>query len=295
LRIARLRVLGIPNPDAPVFIDTGKNQGGKPHMKNPIQVQQFCSEEFGNLDILMIDEKPYFPATECALILGYKNPHSAIAKHCRYLAKCEVPHPQNPDKTITVNYIPEGDLYRLIIRSKLPSAIRFESWVFDEVLPAIRRHGAYVTPGTLDELLGNPKFTEALIAQLDKERRRNKALEEQACEMTPKAIYYDDILQSTNAIPVSLIAKDYGMSAAAFNRLLHTLGVQYKIAGTWLLYQKYADKGYTKSLTFQISKRTSCVHTYWTQKGRRFLYGLLSSFDILPLPQHHKASLLDAF
>ena len=252
-------------------------------MKNQNQVQQFHSEEFGNLDVLTIDGKPYFPATECAVVLGYKNPHDAISKHCRYLAKREVPHPQSPGKAIAVNYIPEGDLYRLIIRSKLPAAEKFERWVFDDVVPTIRKFGAYATYDTLDELLRSPKFAETLIQRLDQERRRSEALEELATEMAPKALYCDLILQSKNAVPISLIAKDYGMTAAGFNSLLHDFGVQYKIGGTWLLYQDYANKGYTKSLTYRFSEKTTVMHTCWTQKGRLFLYEFLKDFGILPL------------
>ncbi|GHV35803.1 hypothetical protein FACS18949_14490 [Clostridia bacterium] len=104
----------------------------------------FSNSEFGQLEIVTIDGKEHFPATVSAKMLGYVNPHKAISDHCRWVTKREVPHPQNPDKTIRVNYIPEGDLYRLIIHSKLPNAERFEKWVMDDVLPALRRNYAYV-------------------------------------------------------------------------------------------------------------------------------------------------------
>ena len=74
-------------------------------------IQQFQNEEFGSIGILMVGDKPYFPATECAEKLGYTKPHNAISRHCRYSLKRGVPHPQNPAKTIEVNFIPEGDLY----------------------------------------------------------------------------------------------------------------------------------------------------------------------------------------
>ena len=112
-------------------------------MKTSNQIQQFHNEEFGSLDILMIDGKPYFPAIECAIVLGYKNPRDAIAKHCNEdgVAKRDVI--DRLGRTQGKKYITEGNLYRLIIRSKLPAALRFEAWVCDEILPAIRRHGAY--------------------------------------------------------------------------------------------------------------------------------------------------------
>lgn len=101
------------------------------------------NSEFGKLDILLEDGKELFPATDCAKMLGYSNPYGALQKHCRSLSKREVPHPQNPEKKMTVNFIPEGDVWRLIIRSRLPAAQKFETWLFDEVLPEIRRTGGY--------------------------------------------------------------------------------------------------------------------------------------------------------
>ena len=98
----------------------------------------------GNIRTIIIDEKPYFIASDVAKALGYANPHDAIKKHCRWVAKCEVPHPQSKTKILEVNIIPEGDIYRLVSHSELPSAERFESWVFDEVLPQIRQTGGYV-------------------------------------------------------------------------------------------------------------------------------------------------------
>ena len=252
-------------------------------MKKKTQTQQFYNREFGYIDILMIDDKPYFPATDCASILGYSKPHNAIARHCRYSLKRGVPHPQSPGKEIEVNFIPEGDLYRLIIRSKLPAAERFEKWVFDDVLPTIRKYGAYATDDTLDELLRSYEYAEKLFENLEAEREKSAVLEELATDMAPKALYCDVILQCKNTVPVSIIAKDYGMSAANFNELLHGFGVQYKMSGTWLLYQKYARKGYTKTLTYHVNGYTAAMHTSWTQKGRLFLYELLKKFGILPL------------
>ncbi len=107
-------------------------------------LQVFKNTEFGELKVLVIDGKEYFPATDCARMLGYSNPHKAVIDHCKYLTKREVPHPQNPEKTININYIPEGDLFRLIVKSQLPAAERFERWVFDEVLPTIRKHGGVI-------------------------------------------------------------------------------------------------------------------------------------------------------
>lgn len=113
-------------------------------------LQVFQSSEFGELGVLIIEGREYFPATACAKILGYSNTKDAIKRHCRWVVKHDLPHPQNPEKTIEMNFIPEGDLYRLIVSSKLPAAERFERWIFDEVLPALRRHGYYGSPSTPD-------------------------------------------------------------------------------------------------------------------------------------------------
>lgn len=104
------------------------------------ELQIFQSSEFGELKVMEINGKVYFPATACAKILGYTNPQKAIRDHCKGVN--ETFTPSNGGKQI-MRIIPEGDLYRLIIRSKLPAAERFEEWVFDEVLPTIRKTGSY--------------------------------------------------------------------------------------------------------------------------------------------------------
>lgn len=236
-------------------------------------------EEFGKLEILTIDGKPYFPATESAKILGYSDPYDAIKRHTKGSVKHRVLTLGGEQER---KFIPEGDLYRLIARSKLPAAEQFERWVFDEVLPSIRKHGVYVTDDMLDNLVRDPDLAYNLFRKLQDERSKTAALEEHVERLTPKARYCDIILQCKNALPVSLIAKDYGMSAVAFNRLLHNLGIQHKIGGAWILYQRFAGKGYTKSHTYYTPGGTAVYHTCWTQKGRMFLFDVLAHYDILP-------------
>jgi Rha family phage regulatory protein len=112
---------------------------------------------------------------------------------------------------------------------------------------------------------------------------QNLLLEQQVKEYEPKATYYDMVLQNKSLLSVSKIAKDYGMSAIKFNRLLNKLGVQYKQGDIWLLYAKYQDKGYTQTTTHVIDAERSRVSTKWTQKGRLFLYDLLKQHGVLPL------------
>ena len=129
--------------------------------------------------------------------------------------------------------------------------------------------------------------------QLDKIKEVNKQLEttvavqtQQISELKPKASYYDVILNCKDLVSTTEIAKDYGKSAKWLNTLLNTLGVQFKQGGIWLLYKKYAERGYTSTKTHNYLDENggthAKVHTYWTQKGRIFIYDLLKSNGILP-------------
>lgn len=115
-----------------------KDKGGD---MNDIKI--FENKEFGEIRTVEVERKIYFVASDVARALGYTRPADAVSQHCRYTVKHSIPHPQNLDKQMEVNVIPEGDMYRLITHSKLESAERFESWVFDEVLPSIRQTGTY--------------------------------------------------------------------------------------------------------------------------------------------------------
>jgi prophage antirepressor-like protein len=242
----------------------------------------FNHKEFGELSILIINGKEYFPASRCAAILGYTNTRDAISRHCRGVVKHDII--DNLGRTQETNFIPEGDLYRLIIRSNLPKAEQFERWVFDEVLPSIRKFGLYATDALIDDILNNPDLGIKLFTEYKQAKERAKQLELETAkqkqiigELRPKASYYDLIVQNKSLVSITKIAKDYGMSGRAMNKLLHELGVQYKMGNTWLLYQDYADQGYTQSKTHTIDAERSVMHTYWTQKGRLFLYDLLKN------------------
>lgn len=130
------------------------------------EMQVFQNSEFGELGVLELEGKPWFPANRCAKVLGYKRPNDALHAHCRYTAKYRIPHPQNPSKEIEVNFIPEGDLYRLITHSKRPGAERFEKWVFDEVLPSIRKTGGYESQAALGHLVEQLTQVTAALMQV---------------------------------------------------------------------------------------------------------------------------------
>lgn len=176
-------------------------------------------------------------------------------------------------------FLTENGLYEVLMQSRKPLAKEFKKKV-KEILKSIRKHGLYA----IDDLLDNPDMAIAALQKLKEERQlRLQAQEEIAQknqiiqELQPKATYYDLILQSESLVAISVIAKDYGMSARKLNDLLHELKVQFKQGSTWLLYQKYASKGYTQSKTYTIDAERSKMHTYWTQKGRLFIYDLLKN------------------
>lgn len=252
------------------------------------ELQIFNNAEFGSIRTLMLNDEPYFVGKDVAEILGYTNPQKAIRDHI-----------DEEDKTLnesfTVNgtkgiLINESGLYSLILSSKMPNAKKFKRWVTSEVLPAIRKYGAYA----VDELLNDPDMLIAALTKLKAEREKTNALmatvavqKQQIVEMKPKASYYDVVLNCKYLVAISMIAKDYGWSANRMNQYLHDNGVQYKQGNKiWLLYQKYAEMGYTSTKTHSYPGSDGTmhtkVHTYWTQAGRLFIYGLLKADGILP-------------
>lgn len=241
-------------------------------------LQVFENQDFGSIRTINDNGKILFCAKDVAVALGYKDSKNAVKLHCKGVA---IYHPLQTDGGIQqLRVISEGDLYRLIAASKLPSAVVFEEWVFEEVLPSIRQHGAYLDPARLTD----PQFLIEVLETLRGENARRLAAEQALAEVEPKVSYYDLVLQSKDSLTIRVIAKDYGLSAQKLNEMLHDLGVQYKQSGTWLLYQQYAGHGYTDTKTHVIDDEgRTRVHTYWTQKGRLFIYDLLKAQGILPV------------
>ena len=163
----------------------------------------FEKEEFGSVRTIEENGKVLFCGRDIAKALGYANTAQAISDNCRCISRGYVPHPQAPDKMLEMAFITEGDVYRLIARSKIPGAVRFESWVFDEVLPTIRRHGMYAT----DDLLNDPDLAIKAFTALKEERERNKQLQAQNEAMKPKALFADAVATSKTSILVGDLAK----------------------------------------------------------------------------------------
>lgn len=168
------------------------------------ELQIFKNDKFGEIRTADIDGKPYFMASDVAKSLGYLRPNDAINQHCRATVKHSTPI---SGKFQEVNFIPEGDVYRLIAHSKLPAAEQFETWIFDEVLPSIRKHGAYMTPEKIEEVLLNPDTIIKLATELKEEREKRLTLEEKVEADKPKTIFADAVAASNDLILVGELAK----------------------------------------------------------------------------------------
>lgn len=244
-----------------------------------------------NVRTVTINDEPYFVGKDVAEILGYSNSKDALAKHVDAEDKQVIQRSQNatleniPNRGLTI--INESGLYSLILSSKLPQAKEFKRWVTSEVLPAIRKHGGYLTDSKIQEALQDPDTIIKLATQLKEERAKVGRLQIELEEAQKQARYLDLIIESKGAVRVSQIAADYGMSAKQFNKNLHELGIQHKVNGQWILYKKHMGKNYTDSATFDYQDKHGQnqvnMTTTWTQKGRLFLYELLKDNGILPL------------
>ena len=250
---------------------------------NELQTFNFNDQE---VRTLMINNDPYFVGKDVATVLGYSRTADAIKAHVDEEDKLTRQFTDSGQRR-SMTIINESGLYSLILSSKLPTAKKFKRWVTSEVLPAIRKHGAYMTPKTIEEALLNPDTIIRLATNLKKEREGRLIAEQRVNELTPKASYYDKVLANKSLVTITAIAKDYGMSGQRMNALLHKLGVQYKQGKTWLLYAKYQKNGWTHSETVMITDRygneKAVLNTKWTQKGRLGLYELLKDNGILPL------------
>jgi hypothetical protein len=258
-------------------------------MRNELTV--FENEKFGKLEVLVENGKEYFPATEIAKILGYSNPQKAIRDHCREDGCTIRSVIDRLGRTQEKKFINEGNLYRLIAKSNLPQAEVFESWVFDEVLPTIRKTGMYITDNVWDTIINDPEKLGEVLINYGKVKKEKELLEEEnqiqkqlIAEYKPIKEYVDTILSSEDTMTTTQIAADYGFSAYELNKTLNEQRVVRKVGGQWILYIEHMNKGYTKSETMTVKKKDGTdkvvANTKWTQKGRLFIHNLLENLGI---------------
>lgn len=257
---------------------------------NELKIWNYNNSEVRTVNI---NNEPWWVLTDVCKVLELSNA-TKVAQRLEEDERSNFKLGRQGEATI----INESGLYSVILRSDKPQAKPFRKWVTSDVLPSIRKTGMYAT----DELLNNPDLAIKAFTALKEEREKTKALTEtvaiqqqQILELKPKASYYDVVLNCKDLLSTTEIAKDYGKSARWLNELLHELKVQFKQGNKiWLLYQKYANKGYTstKTQTYNGSDGEvhTKVHTYWTQKGRLFIYELLKAKDILPLIEQEKTA-----
>lgn len=268
-------------------------------MDNNIQI--FNNEELGTIRIVGTSDAPQFCLSDICKILGLQ-----AAAVTRRLEKDVI----SSHTLLTsggyqaLNFITEDGLYDVILDSRKPEAKRFRKWVTSEVLPTIRKHGAYMTKDTLERAITEPDFLIQLATRL-KEEKAKRLEAEQQCEaqkqiigeMEKKVSYLDLILSSTSTMTITQIAQDYGMSGQRMNKLLHELRIQYKVGEQWILYAEYKDKCYVSSETihFMTNEGVPCttLNTKWTQKGRLFLYDILKKEGILPKMEWAKKAARD--
>ena len=260
-------------------------------MDNNIKV--FENSEFGKVRTVILNDEPWFIGKDVTDILGYQNGSRDINRH---VDEDDRQNYQNGtfESNRGMAIINESGLYSLILSSKLPTAKKFKRWVTSEVLPSIRKHGAYMTEDTIKKAMAEPDFIIKLATELKKEREQNKQLTETCSqqqqvigELKPKADYVDKILKSNSLVTITQIAKDYGMSGQGMNKVLHDLHIIYSCNKQWLLYSQHQAKGYTFSETVDIPREDGTtkvvMNTKWTQKGRLFLYETLKKRNLLPL------------
>lgn len=254
------------------------------------QITVFSNVDFGNIRITEINDEPYFCAIDVCRALGYTDGRKALATHCKSVGVSKrnvgVQTGTKKDGTpamqqIAFSFINESNLYRLIMHAKTERAEQFQDWVYEEVLPSIRKHGLYATPTKVEDILNNPDSFIKILQALKEERTKKEIAENQLKLQAPKVEYYDKVLTSENTYTTSQIAKELGIGAPTLNLKLHQLGVQYKQNGSWLLYYQYQDKGYTKSqtLTFKDKdgKPITKLNFKWTEKGREFIHKLIKN------------------
>ena len=268
-------------------------------MDNNIQI--FNNEELGTIRIMGTSDAPQFCLSDICKILGLQ-----AAAVTRRLEKDVI----SSHTLLTsggyqaLNFVTEDGLYDEILDSRKPEAKRFRKWVTSEVLPTIRKHGAYMTKDALERAIAEPDFLIQLATTL-KEEKAKRLEAEQQCEaqkqiigeMEKKVSYLDLILSSASTMTITQIAQDYGMSGQRMNKLLHGLRIQYKVGEQWILYAEYKDKCYVSSETihFMTNEGVPCttLNTKWTQKGRLFLYDILKKEGILPKMEWAKKAVRD--
>lgn len=217
------------------------------------EVQVFNSADFGSVRTIEIDGKPYFVANDVAKALGYSVPKDAVSRHCKGALKRRYLTEGGEQE---VKIIPEGDVYRLVIKSQLPKADEFEHWIFDEVIPSIRKNGGYIA--NQENLTPEQIVANALIVAQNIISQKDRQIE----QMKPKAEFFDAVADSKTAISMNEVSKVLGIKGYGRNNLFEFLRSN-GILDRWNVpYQRYIDCGWFRVIEQKYSKNgEQCVST----------------------------------
>ena len=243
-------------------------------MENMITV--FENEEFGSVRTVIEDGRILFCAKDVAKSLGYVNPRKAILDHCRCVTKRDVPHPQSSGRLLEMSFIPEGDVYRLIVGSKLPAAEKFETWLFDTVVPSIRKYGMYATTPMLRQFQENPELIRLVCERMLAEKDRADKLDKKVTELQPKADFFDAFVNPDDCTNIRTTAKELGVPERAFCRFLQDAGFMYRCpAGNLMPYNKPENEGLFIVRDFYSECGHHGTYTLITSMGKNLLRNLL--------------------
>ena len=243
---------------------------------------------FGKVRMFVENGKTWFCGTDIATSLGYSNPRDAIVRHCKSHGVVNHDVIDSMGRIQQMKFISEGNIYRLTAKSQMPKADEFESWIFDDIVPSVINTGSYSVQPQLPNFNNPAEAARAWADQYEKNQtlalevqQQQETIELQQQELTqsaPKVSYYDNHLQSVNALTTTQIAKEIGMSAEKLNNKLKELGIQFKQSGQWLLKSPYDKWGMheTRTNIFTSERGNTHTNTYtvWTQRGRRFIIAL---------------------
>lgn len=235
-------------------------------------VQIFENKYFSSVRTMLIDGKPYFCGIDIANALGYAKPRNALSNHCKGVTKTVTPSNGGNQQTA---FIPEGDVYRLIIRSKLPNADKFERWIFDEVLPQIRQTGGYIpTNSKDDELTIMAKAHQILEKTLSQKDNLISVLQ-------PKADVYDTVMDSDGTFSINQLAKLVGIGEYKLFEFMRNHKILFYQGHDNVPYERFRSGGYFKVIDTVAPDGVAHSVTRVTQKGVDYMVKLLRKYEVI--------------
>lgn len=252
-------------------------------------LRTFTDERFGSVRTVLRDGEPWFVAADVCRVLELSNPTVSVGR-------------LDDDERAKFNLGRQGEgtivsepgLYALVLGSRKPEAKAFKRWITHEVIPAIRKHGGYLTPEAIEKAITSPDFLIRLATTLKEEQEKNKELTQENAHLTdtiemmrPDYEYAQSILATAKGSTITTVGDTYGLSPNELNRLLHLLHIQKKNSdGGWLITAKYAEYGYTDKYPYHYGKNKEKVkwQMNWTFRGIQFLYNYFKNkYGALPM------------